>query len=419
MKLSNIGKLLLPLLAPLLLVSACFGDISFDPEKAHPQVVPVWSPDGARILFTYPDYARHPWGSDYMYAVETDGSRLASISDLRTDDSWYADYSPTISRDGRWVAFATLRHKRGLFGSFPDFEIARTGLDGSDYRRLTDHDGLDTNPVWSPDGTRLAFVSYRELDDGQYNRYPEIYTMGADGSGVQRVTPPSLKVTKDSPAWSPDGLRLAFLVSDGKPGEERTVLHTIAADGGDLRRIAKTTARPAWSPDGTRIAFATYEANAHSTIYTARPDGSDVQELTEPSQAAYSFKSSLSWSLDGSEIRFLGYSRWLKGLEESYYGIHAIKVDGSGARLIAALPPLNLVWAAWSPDGSRIAGWYGPRESYFPGVVLFTFAADGSDPRVLVSEQDGTLAIGDTTTGFLTGLLEEYYEANYDLLRRP
>ena len=73
--------------------------------------------------------------------------------------------------------------------------------DGSGVTRLTVNDAVDSSPAWSPDGRRIAFDSTR---DGNF----EIYVMNADGSGVTRLT------NNDAwdwyPDWSPDGRRIAF-----------------------------------------------------------------------------------------------------------------------------------------------------------------------------------------------------------------
>ena len=74
-------------------------------------------------------------------------------------------------------------------------------MDGSGVIRLTDNDASDVTPAWSPDGRRIAFASER---DGNL----EIYVMNADGSGVTRLT---YNGANDLfPDWSPDGRRIAF-----------------------------------------------------------------------------------------------------------------------------------------------------------------------------------------------------------------
>ena len=313
--------------------------------------------------------------------VGSDGSRFLSISDPPSDDDWYADFSPSVSPDGSRVVFVTSRHESGgwfLFRGTRNLEIATSALGGSDYRRLTDHKTLDTNPVWSPDGRRIAFISQRALDiDGEYNSFPEIYTMAADGSDMRAVTPPLINATQDPPVWSPDGRRIAFVAIEA--GTERGLLYTIGEDGSDLRRISETAIRrtwlgarlvftsfqPAWSPDSTRIAFLTETMRIH----TANWDGSDLREV-EPDQSAvvsesdlptkylYRDPSNLSWSFDGSEIRFLGYRviGTTENPDSALWGKHAINVDGSGYRTIADLvAPRFASHIAWSPDDSRIA----------------------------------------------------------------
>ena len=373
--------LLLPLIAMSMLGSDC-GPASENARhlaEASPQRNPVWSPDGTSIAFSYDANGTH---GDYLYVVETDGSRLHHISELPADDTFYDDHSPSISPDGFRVAFATFRHNprwRWWFaGAERSLEIGSSALDGSGYRRLTDREEMDTNPAWSPDGERIAFISGRE-DTGDWG----IYTMLADGSGIRRVTPSSLTTTKDPPLWSPDGRRIAFLVEEDG---EATALYTVEAGGSGLSRISETSTLPAWSPDGTRIAFA-----FSMRIFTARPDSSDLRELTVSGLPTYDYGlvSGLYWSPDGSEIRFVGDlltpTRPDQGLSKGNYpyAIYAIAVNGDWVRKVTDL--WNNLLPAWSPDGSRIAIY---SLSDFDNVVLYTIEADGSGPKLLVWRED-------------------------------
>ena len=246
-------------------------------------------------------------------------------------------------------------------------EIGSSALDGSDYRRLTNHEALDSNPAWSPDGNRIAFFSNRE------NARGAIYTMAADGSDVRGMTPQSLYVLQESPLWSPDGRYIAFFTQE----ERGRGLYTVGSDGSGLTRVSGAHVA-VWSSDGRRIAFGV-EDEFRLRLYTSNPDGSDVREVTQPEWPRFErIRSSqtedyLFWSPDGSEILLLADQRSVGP------SIYAFAVDGSGLRAIAEDigPRKNVVF---SPDGSRIA----IRDEAHPSIVMYTVAADGSDPRGLV-----------------------------------
>ena len=86
-------------------------------------------------------------------------------------------------------------------------------------------------PRWSPDGTRLAFVSHRDFD-------PEVYVANADGTGQTRLT--NEKAIDTGPAWSSDGSRIAF-----EHGTERPrAIYTVNADGTGLARLTQDNEPP-------------------------------------------------------------------------------------------------------------------------------------------------------------------------------
>ena len=136
---------------------------------------------------------------------------------------------------------------------------------GGTPRRLTTGNA-DTSPAWSPDGSRIAFVR-----DGQ------IHLLATDGGEPERVT--DLPLGAGAPVWSPDGARLAFtapvdpgsagpLVADrldyqadgsGMFGAVRSQVHVVDLASGECRQVTDGTEHagaPAWSPDGGTIAFA-------------------------------------------------------------------------------------------------------------------------------------------------------------------
>ena len=155
--------------------------------------------------------------------------------------------------------------------------------------RLTFDDAFDSSPAWSPDGRRIAFESERDGND-------EIYVMNADGSGVARLTVND--AIDGSPAWSPDGQRIAFdSTRDGNPE-----LYVMNADGSGVTRLTFNNARdwsPAWSPDGRRIAFdSNHDGNLE--IYVMNADGSGVTRHTHNQ----THDGTPAWSPDGRHIAF-------------------------------------------------------------------------------------------------------------------
>ncbi len=130
-------------------------------------------------------------------------------------------------------------------------------------RRLTTSEANDRSPAWSPDGTRIAFAFNR---DGRY--YRSIYVMNADGSGVERLTNNSAHDV--GPAWFPDGARIAFASDRDGNGSD---IYVMDADGSGVKRLTNNSAYdwdPAWSPDGARIAFASDRDGNWADIYVMR-----------------------------------------------------------------------------------------------------------------------------------------------------
>lgn len=124
--------------------------------------------------------------------------------------------------------------------------------------RLTNRNGEDTSPAWSPDGTRIVFES--ERDGGR-----EIWVMNSDGSGAIRLT--SSDFGSRQPAWSPDGSKIAFSRAVSSSGSAIFVMN---ADGSNVTRVTgelDVAAEPAWSPDGRKIAFAGLVTYNYYTSY--------------------------------------------------------------------------------------------------------------------------------------------------------
>ncbi|HEU5310315.1 MAG TPA: hypothetical protein VFV24_02580, partial [Candidatus Eisenbacteria bacterium] len=180
-----------------------------------------------------------------------------------------------------------------------DVEIYTMRSDGSAVTQLTFNDAIDIDPTWSPDGSKIAFMSTR--DGGEW----EIYVMDADGSNQTRLT--NNWFLDSRPAWSPDGTRIAF------SGERPTTipdfpdllwnwdLYVIQADGSGETRLTTDSgvdAGPSWSDAG--ILFESNRTGAYQ-IYAMQPDGSGLRAIPQPN----GINIHPVWHYDGEQIVFV------------------------------------------------------------------------------------------------------------------
>jgi TolB protein len=226
-----------------------FGSIS---------AAPAWSPDGRIAFFTLSDFPppaseEDPPPPAEIHSMTADGDdqqRLTNDDEIQTDPSW--------SPDGSTIAYIHWCEVPGEEGAF-DLALYLMNRDGTGQRPLLDCSAkrFISNANWSPDGRRIVFevATARPRGRSGADWQSDIAVINADGTGLRRLTRSAALETH--PVWSPDGRRIAFTSDRHAKGGRLELLgpafelYTMRADGRGVRRITHNRVpdlHPNWQP---------------------------------------------------------------------------------------------------------------------------------------------------------------------------
>jgi TolB protein len=211
---------------------------------------PSWSPDGRAVAYT--SYVPVP---DIFISYLFRGVRENPTKRQGSN------FLPVFSPDGTRMAFMSNRDGNP--------EIYVMNVDGSGVRRITNHPAGDSSPTWSPTGTQIAFTSDR-------SGTPQIYIVGADGLNLRRLTNESYA---DRPTWSPAPFNeIAFAARTG-PGYDIKIYDLASGMTRQITFGEGTNESPAYAANGRHIAFSSTRSGRWQ-IFTIGRDGRIVKQIT-------------------------------------------------------------------------------------------------------------------------------------------
>ncbi len=312
-------------------------------------------------------------------AVSTAAAQAQERKPFTIDTMWAIQRvgTPAVSPDGLQVAYTVTTYDVDENRGNADIWIVPTA--GGDARRVTTNPASDSGPVWSPDGTRLAFVSRREAD-----KAAQIYVIDVRGGEAMRIT--EMPLGAGSVKWLPDGTRLAF-VSHVIAGHESTEATTKALEAREKNKVKARVTENRLYRFWDR--WLTDEEFPH--LFVVDIATKKVTDLLPGSKRLFGLQEGsgdYDLSPDGSTIVFSALAS-----PEPYrslnYDLFSVPTAGGDVKNLTSDNPASDTGPVFSPDGTRIA--YG-REVKAAGWPDYTRA--GRDGRAKRRHADAHRRLG-------------------------
>jgi len=178
-------------------------------------------------------------------------------------------FAPRFTPDGHSIIMSIALGDSGVTNLYT------MSLGSRQLHRLTNSDGIDTSPSYSPDSKRIVFNSDR-------GGAQQIYTMNADGSNIERISFGDGRY--GTPAWSPRGDLIAFTKIAGG----QFYIGVMRPDGSGERALTSSYSEegPTWSPNGRVIMFSRQDRNGRTRLYSVDVTGYNLREVPTPIDAS-------------------------------------------------------------------------------------------------------------------------------------